>query len=182
MMSKTKVHKINWLGGRGETWNPVTGCTPVSPGCDNCYAARMAQRQGAMAGSGMVFVGIFEPRSSRRHGEEMSILSAQTKGALKRWIMCPNLESSDLVKATLSKEEGVRWLRDPYSFIAKWLEDREAIRNLTDVEIRHIIWMVVDADICPRSRGTKEQCRKTCAHHWHYWFNRMRKSKGETPE
>jgi protein gp37 len=26
------------------TWNPVTGCTKVSPGCDNCYAMREAHR------------------------------------------------------------------------------------------------------------------------------------------
>ena len=26
------------------TWNPVAGCKPVSPGCLNCYAARMAMR------------------------------------------------------------------------------------------------------------------------------------------
>lgn len=26
------------------TWNPVAGCSPVSPGCLNCYAARMALR------------------------------------------------------------------------------------------------------------------------------------------
>jgi len=26
------------------TWNPVTGCTKVSPGCKNCYAERMARR------------------------------------------------------------------------------------------------------------------------------------------
>lgn len=26
------------------TWNPVVGCTPVSPGCLNCYAATMAKR------------------------------------------------------------------------------------------------------------------------------------------
>jgi protein gp37 len=25
-----------------ETWNPLTGCARVSPGCDNCYAAREA--------------------------------------------------------------------------------------------------------------------------------------------
>ena len=30
------------------TWNPVTGCTKVSPGCRNCYAERMAQRLQAM--------------------------------------------------------------------------------------------------------------------------------------
>lgn len=26
------------------TWNPVTGCTKVSPGCKHCYAERMAKR------------------------------------------------------------------------------------------------------------------------------------------
>jgi protein gp37 len=26
------------------TWNPVTGCTKVSPGCDHCYAHTLAER------------------------------------------------------------------------------------------------------------------------------------------
>src|SRR6476661_6850327 len=26
------------------TWNPVTGCTKISPGCKHCYAERMAAR------------------------------------------------------------------------------------------------------------------------------------------
>lgn len=30
------------------TWNPVTGCTKISPGCKNCYAERMAYRLQAM--------------------------------------------------------------------------------------------------------------------------------------
>ena len=30
------------------TWNPVTGCSKVSPGCQNCYAERMAKRLQAM--------------------------------------------------------------------------------------------------------------------------------------
>jgi protein gp37 len=32
---------ISWAD---ETWNPVVGCTPVSPGCAHCYAAAMARR------------------------------------------------------------------------------------------------------------------------------------------
>jgi protein gp37 len=30
------------------TWNPLTGCTKISPGCKHCYAERMAQRLMAM--------------------------------------------------------------------------------------------------------------------------------------
>jgi protein gp37 len=30
------------------TWNPVGGCTILSPGCTNCYAMRMASRLEAM--------------------------------------------------------------------------------------------------------------------------------------
>src|SRR5690606_20458045 len=30
------------------TWNPVTGCTRISPGCKHCYAERMAKRLEAM--------------------------------------------------------------------------------------------------------------------------------------
>jgi protein gp37 len=32
---------IEWTDA---TWNPVTGCTKITAGCDNCYAARFAER------------------------------------------------------------------------------------------------------------------------------------------
>ncbi len=31
--------RIEW---KHETWNPVTGCSPVSEGCDHCYARGIA--------------------------------------------------------------------------------------------------------------------------------------------
>ena len=33
--------QIEWTDA---TWNPVTGCTKVGPGCENCYAERFAER------------------------------------------------------------------------------------------------------------------------------------------
>lgn len=33
--------KIEWTDA---TWNPVRGCTKISPGCKNCYAERFAER------------------------------------------------------------------------------------------------------------------------------------------
>lgn len=44
MSEKTK---IEWCD---HTFNPVRGCTKVSPGCENCYAAREAVRFPAMRG------------------------------------------------------------------------------------------------------------------------------------
>lgn len=34
------------------TWNPVTGCTKLSPGCKHCYAETMARRLKAMGATG----------------------------------------------------------------------------------------------------------------------------------
>lgn len=41
--------KIEWTE---QTWNPVTGCTKVSPGCKHCYAEVMAKRLQAMNAPG----------------------------------------------------------------------------------------------------------------------------------
>lgn len=49
-----KQHPIGWLnmpGYKPETWNPIVGCSKVSPGCDNCYAERMANRLSVALGA-----------------------------------------------------------------------------------------------------------------------------------
>lgn len=43
--TESKSTGIEWTE---RTWNPVTGCTKVSPGCKHCYADRMAKRLKAM--------------------------------------------------------------------------------------------------------------------------------------
>jgi protein gp37 len=43
------------------TWNPVTGCTKISPGCKHCYAERMAKRLHAMG------------QPNYRHGFQVSL-------------------------------------------------------------------------------------------------------------
>jgi len=49
---------IEWTDS---TWNPVTGCTKISPGCKHCYAERMATR----------LVGMGQPRY--RNGFEVTL-------------------------------------------------------------------------------------------------------------
>lgn len=43
------MSKIEWTE---QTWNPVTGCTKVSPGCKHCYAETMSRRLQAMGAPG----------------------------------------------------------------------------------------------------------------------------------
>lgn len=45
----TTVSRIEWTE---QTWNPVVGCTKISPGCKNCYAETMARRLKAMGAPG----------------------------------------------------------------------------------------------------------------------------------
>jgi protein gp37 len=44
----SSLTSIEWTrgadGSAGATWNPVTGCTKVSPGCAHCYAETFAER------------------------------------------------------------------------------------------------------------------------------------------
>lgn len=39
------ISKIEWTDA---TWNPVTGCSKISPGCKHCYAERLSIRLQAM--------------------------------------------------------------------------------------------------------------------------------------
>lgn len=41
------LSKIEWTDA---TWNPVRGCTKISPGCKHCYAERFAERFRGVAG------------------------------------------------------------------------------------------------------------------------------------
>jgi protein gp37 len=43
------MSKIEWTE---QTWNPVTGCIKVSPGCKHCYAETMSKRLQAMGAPG----------------------------------------------------------------------------------------------------------------------------------
>lgn len=55
---------IEWTDA---TWNPVRGCSRVSPGCDNCYAMRFAHRF-SNPGSGTCTRGEEYKAAGRYHG------------------------------------------------------------------------------------------------------------------
>lgn len=44
MKHGTKIEWTHFPGYRGESWNPISGCTPISVGCEHCYALRAIKR------------------------------------------------------------------------------------------------------------------------------------------
>lgn len=42
MKHNTAIEWTHIPGFKGETWNPIVGCSVISPGCTNCYAMRVA--------------------------------------------------------------------------------------------------------------------------------------------
>src|SRR5574338_269316 len=50
MADDTGIEWTHVPGYRGATWNPVRGCTKVSPGCKHCYAETFAERWRGVAG------------------------------------------------------------------------------------------------------------------------------------
>lgn len=61
--------KIEWTE---QTWNPVVGCTKVSPGCAHCYAEPMAYRLQAMGTQGY------------EHGFKLTLLPQRLDEPLRR--------------------------------------------------------------------------------------------------
>ena len=71
------------------TWNPVTGCSMVSPGCMRCHAERMSHRLKAMGQPN--YVDDFEVRERAVRDE---CLASGTPFFFKPW-GGPNRGSSD---------------------------------------------------------------------------------------
>ena len=55
MGDNTKIQWTHMPGFQGATWNPIRGCSMVSPGCQFCYAMDMARR---FAGPGQPYEGL----------------------------------------------------------------------------------------------------------------------------
>ena len=54
--------KIEWTDA---TWNPVRGCTKISPGCKHCYAETFAERFRGVGVQRLVSTGKKSPLNER---------------------------------------------------------------------------------------------------------------------
>jgi protein gp37 len=97
---------IEWTrnddGTPGRTWNPVTGCTKISAGCDNCYAETIAER--------------FRGTAAFPHGFDVRVRSDKVNAPLK-WRKPTRVfvnSMSDLFHADVDQA----WIADIFAVMA----------------------------------------------------------------
>jgi protein gp37 len=123
------------------TWNPVTGCTMISPGCAHCYAERMAKRLKAMG------------QNNYRNGFKLT-LQPQALGHPLRWKKPLTIfvnSMSDLFHGDVPLE----YIQQVFHIMgqAKWhtyqilTKRSERLRELsTELQWRPHIWMGVSVE------------------------------------
>jgi protein gp37 len=72
--------RIEWTEA---TWNPVAGCTVISPGCTNCYAMRMAARLEKMGQA--KYTGITRASGGRAKWNGRIVLDEASLTLPKKW-------------------------------------------------------------------------------------------------
>ena len=124
-----------------KTWNPVTGCTPVSPACDNCYARRMARRlagrYGYPDGDGFTVTPHPERLSEPLHWRKPSRVFVVSMGDL-----FPDQVSDEFIRKVSRAMAGANWhvymlLTKRPERMAGFLRDWRALDN---------IWLGVTAE------------------------------------
>jgi protein gp37 len=75
------LSEIEWTDA---TWNPVSGCTIISPGCTNCYAMRMAARLQAMGHAS--YRGVTRKSGKRHVWSGKVILNDRVLDVPKTWL------------------------------------------------------------------------------------------------
>jgi protein gp37 len=80
---------IEWTDA---TWNPVRGCTKISPGCKSCYAERFAERFRGVAGHPFeqgfdlrLVPHAFRLPSTWKKGRLVGALAGTHRGTPSRW-------------------------------------------------------------------------------------------------
>lgn len=74
------MSKIEWTD---QTWNPIIGCSKISPGCDNCYAEKLAGRL-ANISSTIQYIFVTDWEHKHWNNETKFITSALEKPLLRK--------------------------------------------------------------------------------------------------
>ena len=104
--------KIAWTN---TTWNPIVGCSKISPGCDNCYAERMAHRQAHMGTEGYAIV------THKEGGWNGRVYLISYKDTLKRPLRWkkPRMVFVSSMGDLFHEQVPIEWFCKVYAIIAK---------------------------------------------------------------
>ena len=143
--------KIEWTE---ETWNPITGCTKCSAGCEHCYAATFARRLQAM---GM---------SRYRNGFEVTIHRDLFQKPLewKKSKMIFVNSMSDLFHEDISKKDilaifdtmnKAKDLKQTGAQI-KFISAEPLLESISEIDLNKIDWLIVGGESGPQCRPMAE--------------------------
>lgn len=112
-MGETTIEWTQRPGTVGKTWNVCRGCSYESPGCKNCYAARIA---GRFSGPGKPYEGLVTIRPRKSDGASRhSTTGTQVLGSKALW-------NGEVRFVTDKLLDPLRW-RDPATVFANSMSD-----------------------------------------------------------
>ena len=138
-MSQTK---IEWCDS---VWNPTTGCTPISPGCDNCFAKRFAYRLRGRCGYPED-----DPFRVTLHPERLEEPLRWRKP--RRVFVCSmgDLFHDDVPEDFINKVFSVMLATKEHTYILLTKRPQRAYKYLTNPKTPHLIVESLDVDLMDR--------------------------------
>lgn len=138
-MSQTK---IEWCD---TVWNPVTGCTPISEGCQNCYAARFAKRLAGRFG-----YPADDPFRVTLHPERLN--EPLRWKITRRAFVCSmgDLFHDDVPEDFINKVFTVMLATKEHTYILLTKRPQRAYKYLTNPKTPHLIVESLDVDLMDR--------------------------------
>ena len=156
------------------TWNPVTGCTKISPGCKHCYAERMARRLQAM--------GVARYKDGFSVALHDDVLEQPRKWKKPRLIFVNSM--SDLFHDTVPEHFIQAVLK-----VVRFLSIEPLLAPFTKFSLRGVDWVIVGGESGPNHRhidpswvrAIRDQClTSNTAFFFKQWGGRTAKSGGRT--
>ena len=156
-MSSTKIQWTN------RAWNPIRGCSRVSPGCEHCYAERQAAR---FAGAGKLVGNGVAPQRQSKPGPYHGLVRRGKQGA--RW-------TGKVVLVPEKLSEPLRW-RKPCRVFVNSMSDLFH-ESLSNEEIAAVFGIMA---ACPRHTFQVLTKRSRRMREWFEWIEARRTKQGDS--
>lgn len=150
---------IEWTGA---TWNPVTGCTRVSAGCDHCYAVRASHRLEHMGQDKYAGLTVLNGRGTRHfngtvrcHEDSLDIPAGWSKPRMIFVNSMSDLFHRNVPKTFIRKVFAVMGECSQHTFQVLTKRPERAASIAEDIEWTENIWLgtsIEDSSVVERVR------------------------------